>query len=149
MSQARTHRIVVFARLVAGTLVGLVAITFVAESIEFLIVRVLSGKSFDYLSTHQDEYFEIRNQSGILITKLLYNSVAAIIGGYLMAWIARAHARIGLAILIGIQVIALVWGGFFSELSETGPLWMWLALIVLTPAGIYVGCRIRNGDRQT
>ena len=25
----------------------------------------------------------------------------------------------------------------------------WLALIVLTPAGIYVGCRIRNGDRQT
>lgn len=136
-------------RLVLGILVALMAITFVTEAIEFTTVKLVSGESYAYLSNNQQEYFRIRNQPGVLIFKVVYNFIAALTGGFLVAWISGFHARIGLYILIGIQTLSLVWAGFFSELSGTGPIWMWVALIVVTPVGIYLGYRIRtrNGLR--
>ena len=118
-------------RMLVGVVLGMLTMTVVAESIEFAIVSVMLGKSFDYLSTHQAEYFAARNQTGVLIAKMLYNSIAAIAGGYVTTWVARHQVRTGVALMIGIQVSALVWGGFFSALAETGPQWMWLALILV------------------
>lgn len=130
-------------RLILGVIVGLMAITFVAELIEFSTVKLVSGKSFAELSSNQEVYFEIRNQWGILVFKILYNFVAAMVGGYLVTWIAKSYATIGLYSLMGIQTLSLIWTGFLSELSDTGPLWMWIALLIVTPLGIYLGYRQR------
>lgn len=129
--------------LALGIILGLMAITLITEFIEFSTVKLLSGKSFEYLKRNQTEYFEIRNQFWVLIFKLLYNFLAALTGGYLMTWLAKNFSKVGLYLLVGIQAVALIWGGFFSEFSNTAPTWLWFALIVITVAGIYQGYKIR------
>ncbi len=130
-------------RLAAGILAGLVAVTAITESIEFVTVKLLSGRSMEYLAQNQDEYFAVRNRTGVLMFKQLYNFFAAVAGGYLMTLIASAYRKIGLYALVALQSLALVWGGFFSEFSTTGPAWIWMALIVLTPVGFLLGYRLR------
>lgn len=132
-------------RLILGFVVGMVAITLVAETIEFLTVKLVSGESFASLSSDQEAYFAIRNQLGILLFKMVYNFVAAVVAGYLASWIARDWAKIAVILLIGLQTVSLIWAGFFSELAANGPLWMWLGLIILTPIGVYVGHLLRVG----
>ncbi len=130
-------------RLAFGIILGLIAITIITELIEFSTVKLLSGKSFEFLKNNQDQYFKIRNQFGFLLFKLFYNFLAAITGGYLMTWVTKSYQKIGLYVLIGIQTISLIWGGFFSEFSNTAPTWLWITLIVLTILGIYQGYHIR------
>ena len=130
-------------RLAFGIILGLIAITIITELIEFSTVKLLSGKSFEFLKNNQDEYFKIRNQFGVLLFKLFDNLLAAITGGYLMTWVTKSYHKIGLYVLTGIQTISLIWGGFFSEFSNTAPTWLWITLIVLTILGIYEGYHIR------
>ena len=130
-------------RLAFGIILGLIAITIITELIEFSTVKLLSGKSFEFLKNNQDEYFKIRNQFGVLLFKLFYNLLAAITGGYLMTWVTKSYHKIGLYVLTGIQTISLILGGFFSEFSNTAPTWLWITLIVLTILGIYQGYHIR------
>lgn len=133
-------------RLILGIMVGLVAITLVAETIEFVTVKLVSGESFAFLSSNQETYFAVRNQIGILLFKMVYNFVAAVVAGYLLSWVARQWAGIGVLVLTALQTASLIWAGFFSELAATGPMWMWIGLIVLTPLGLYFGYRFKAGS---
>lgn len=134
--------------LVIGIVAGLFAITLVAESIEFTTVWLVSGESVTALTTEQEMYFAIRNQWGILLFKGVYNLLAAVVGGYVTAWIAGFHRNLAAYILIAIQSLSLIWAGFFSELASTGPTWMWIMLLIVTPIGIYAGYRFK-AEKQT
>jgi len=103
------------------------------------VVKLASGQSFQYLFERPEEYTNVRNRGGILAFKMVYTTFAAIIGGYLTSWLAGSTHKIAVAILISVQAGSLLWAGFFSELSVTGPRWMWIALLILVPVGIYVG----------
>ena len=137
-----------FLRLVLGVIVGLMAITIVAETIEFGIVKVISRKSFDFLQANRDEYFAVRNKTWILVVKIGYSMVAGIFGGYITTWISRGMSRIAIYVLIFIQVASLIWGGFISELSKTGPTWMWIYLVTIIPLAVWVGHRWRVSSRK-
>ena len=120
-----------YLKLILAVVIGLLVITFVTEIIEFTIVKLVSKKSFEDLQANQNEYFNIRNRNWILITKIFYSLIAGIIGGYLTTWISNKMDQIAIYILLFIQILSLTWGGFFSELSETGPLLMWIYLLLL------------------
>ena len=130
------------ARIIIGVFVGLIAITLVAESIEFVTVKIISGKSFSELTTDESGYFEIRNTIGILLFKILYSLLAGVTGGYLSSLISTQRPQLSVYILTGLQVLSLIWAGFFSELSQTGPIWMWIYLIIVIPMGISLGHKI-------
>lgn len=129
-------------RLIIGVLVGLFAITLVAESIEFVTVKIISGMKFSELTNNESGYFEARNTTGVLFFKATYSFLAGIIGGYLTSWISLGKPQLAIFLLIGIQILSLIWAGFFSDLSQTGPIWMWIYLIVIIPLGISFGHRI-------
>ena len=131
-------------KLILGVIIGLLVITFVAEMIEFTIVKSVSKKSFEYLQTNQNEYFDIRNRNWILIAKMFYSLIAGIIGGYLTTWISKKMSGIAILVLIIIQVISLIWGGFISNLSSTGPIWMWIYLVLIVPIGIWIGYKWKS-----
>lgn len=76
-------------KLLLGVIIGLLVITFVAEVIEFTIVKLISHKSFKELQANQSEYFNIRNRNWILVSKIFYSLFAGIIGGYLATWISK------------------------------------------------------------
>ena len=131
-------------KLILGIIIGLLVITFVAEIIEFTIVKSISNKSFEELQVSQSEYFNIRNRNDILISKILYSLFAGIVGGYLTTWISKKMSRVAILVLIVIQVISLIWGGFISDLSSTGPIWMWIYLIIIIPIGIWIGYKWKS-----
>lgn len=131
-------------KLLLGVIIGLLVITFVAEVIEFTIVKLISHKSFKELQANQSEYFNIRNRNWILVSKIFYSLFAGIIGGYLATWISKKMSEITILVLIIIQIISLIWGGFFSDLSSTGPIWMWAYLLIITPIGIWIGYKWRR-----
>ena len=133
-------------KLVLGVIIGLLAVTLVAEIVEFIIVKSISDKSFGYLQENQSEYFNIRNRNSILIAKIGYSLFAGIIGGYLATWISKTMSNITIWILIVIQIISLIWGGFFSDLSSTGPIWMWIYLLIVVPSGIWIGYKWRTNN---
>ena len=129
-------------RIIIGVVAGLIAITLIAESVEFVTIKIISGKSFAELTTDESGYFEVRNTIGILLFKILYSFFAGIVGGYLTSKISLARPQLAIFLLIGIQVLSLIWGGFYSELSQTGPIWMWIYLIIVIPMGISLGHKI-------
>lgn len=135
-------------RLIIGVIVGLITITIIAETIEFIIVKSASGKSLDELQADQSHYFKIRNQNWILMTKAFYSLLAGIVGGYLTTWISKEKSNIAIFILIAIQFVSLIWGGFISDLSVTGPIWMWIYLLIIIPMGIWLGYKWKSKTHQ-
>lgn len=132
-----------YIKLILGIVIGLIAITFIAEIIEFFTVKLVSQKSFEELHANQNEYFKIRNRNWILIFKIFYSLLAGITGGYLSAWISSKMAKVAICTLIIIQEISIIWGGFLSDLSSTGPVWMWVYLLIVLPIGIWIGYKWR------
>ena len=129
-------------RSIVGIVAGLLVITLIAEGIEFALVSALNGG----VETDQERYFAIRNQTGVLIAKLFYNSLAAFAGGYAAARVAgRAALYHGIA-LAAIQTATFVWGMTLSEFAGTTPLWAWLALTVLMIAFIVLGARMQEKE---
>ena len=58
-------------------------------------------------------------------------------------------SEITILVLIIIQIISLIWGGFFSDLSSTGPIWIWAYLLIITPIGIWIGYKWRRKKHFT
>ena len=130
-------------RSILGILVGLIILSLVAEGIEFLIVTALHGS----ITTDQGLYFAIRNRMGVLIAKLVYNSGAAFLAGYVAALIAGRAETVHGTVLAVIQLALFIWGMAFSEFAGTTPAWAWLALVPLMGLAIYVGAVVAGRRR--
>lgn len=127
-------------RSVIAVLGGIVLITLLVEPLEFVLVNATASQPVTDIAG----YFAVRNQPGILAAKLVYNTAAAVLGGYMVARIAGYaelwHAS-GTAL---IQVVALggnVFGG--GEYAQYTPGWMWVALAVLSAPAIIAGAWVR------
>jgi len=127
-------------RSVLAVVVGLLLISLIVEPLEFVLVALVNGA----IVTEQEAYFTIRNQPALLAAKVAYNTAAAIIGGYVAAWIARRAPLAHGVTLALVQTVAFGWALTRPELRGTTPDWMWACLIVLTFAGIVAGSWLRR-----
>lgn len=131
-------------RSILGVVAGLIAISVIAEGIELLLVTVLHGGAV----TDPDVYWKVRNRTPVLGLKLVYNTLAAGVGGYLVAWIAgHRHLAHGAALAI-VQLVLFVWGMTASEYAGTTPAWVWITLCVTMSASILLGARLRAAGRR-
>lgn len=115
---------------------GLVLITLITEGIEILTINLFSEKSLSELMNSPDEYFEARNQPLVIVLKILYNTIAAFIGGYVCSLIARMKPLLHNFILAVMQIAGFIYGMTISKYSNMTPIWLWLILMVLTTIGI-------------
>jgi len=127
-----------------AVLAGLFLITVLSEGVEVLVVKISSGKSLSELTQNQAEYFAVRNQPAIIALKLVYNTVAAFIGGYVCAVIAPGKSLTPTLVLAAIQTLGFVYGMTLSEYADTTPLRLWLALTILTIIAIMGAGHLRN-----
>jgi len=126
-------------RSIAGVLAGIFLISVLVEGIEFGLVALINGQQ----TTDPDVYYSIRNRVWFLALKLVYNTLAAITGGFIASLIAGYEHRkhgIGLAVL---QTISFGYALTQPEISQWTPAWLWFALIILSFGGIIVGSRIQ------
>lgn len=131
-------------RLIIGILTALIVLTTVVEGIEFLIVKLTSGHSAEYLSTNQSEYFELRNQAWVLVLKVLYTLLAAFLAGWLGSRITQHLHSSFLVTVVVIQCLAFFYAMFFSEYKDTLPMYYWGLLLAVVVTGVYTGHRMNR-----
>jgi hypothetical protein len=63
---------------------GLVLLSVIVEPLEFGLVTLVNGE----VTTDPDIYFRVRNTPAFLAAKVVYNTAAAIVGGWVAARLA-------------------------------------------------------------
>jgi len=126
-------------RSVVAVLGGILLISVVVEVLEFTLVSARAGGAIADL----EGYFAVRNQPVMLAAKLVYNSLAAVLGGYMIAKVAGTREMLHAAGGAVVQTIAFAWGFTAGEYAAFTPVWMRVALIALTAPAMLVGASIR------
>lgn len=126
-------------RSLGGVLGGLAVISFVVEALEFSLVTAMSGGRVVDMA----QYFAVRNQPGILAAKLVYNTVAAVLGGYVAARVAMTNEMRVAAAAAAAQTVALIYGFTFGEFASYTPIWMRIALVILMGPAMMLGASVR------
>jgi hypothetical protein len=126
-------------RSIIAILGGIAVISLVVETLEFTLVTAVSGGSI----TDMNEYFAVRNRPAILAVKVVYNTLAAVLGGYMTAKIAGTRELLHTAIAAFIQTVALIWGLTVGEYAGFTPVWLRIALVLLTGPAMIAGGTIR------
>lgn len=126
-------------RLILGLLVAMAVLTIVVESIEFFIVKSVSGKSLEYFSNNRSEYFNIRNQTWVLVLKATYTFLAAVLAGWLGSLITEYFQKPFFITIVILQGTSFLYAMLISEFKDTLPIYYWLLLLILVLSGIYIG----------
>lgn len=124
-----THHIWTAARSVFAVVAGIAAMSAVAFAIEiplrWLTLRLLPETFPDQAA--------LDTNVGWMLSQSLYTVPAAMLGGYVAAWLAPrrglAHA-VAMAIVQDLLIVALIF-----EPPHPVPAWMWAIALVVTPAG--------------
>lgn len=129
------------ARSILAVLAGIVATTAVAFAIEI----PLRGLTLRLLSQTFPDQATLDSNVGWMLSQSLYTVPAAMLGGYIAAWLAPrrglAHA-VALAIVQELLFVALIF-----EPPHPVPPWMWAIGLVVTPAAIIYGGKKRGAGR--
>jgi hypothetical protein len=78
---------------------------------------------------------------GYVIVNLVFSFSAAMLGGYVTAWMAQSNPLIHtLALALIVLLLAAL-----SAMQQRGlqPIWYQLLLVAITPAGVFVGGMLR------
>lgn len=118
---------------------GIGLVSLVTEALEFTLVRAVAGGPIPDMTA----YFVVRNRPAILAAKLVYTSLAALLGGYMTAKVAASREMTHAVVAAVIQTVALVWGFTASEYAPFTPVWMRVALVLLTGPAMVVGGAVR------
>ena len=130
-------------RSVLAVLAGIAALTAVAFAIE-IPLRLLTLRLF--ASTFPDQA-ALDSNVGWMLSQSLYTVPAAILGGYVAAWLAPkqglAHA-VAMAIVQDLLIVMLI----FNPPHPVPP-WLWAITLVVTPAAIIFGGYLRSRRKTT
>ena len=125
-------------RSIIAVLGGIGLFALVTETLEFTLVSAAAGGSISDMAA-----FAVRNRPVILAAKLLYNTLAAILAGYMTAKIAGLRELLHAAVVAIVQTMALVWGFTVGEYASFTPVWMRVALVLTTGPAMMLGASIR------
>ena len=126
-------------RSIIAVLGGIGLLSIVVEVLEFTLVTAVAGGP----PTDLPAYFAVRNQPAILAAKVGYNSVGAVLGGYLTARVARGQEMAHGWVAAIVQTAALIYGFTIGEFAAFTPIWMRIALVLLTGPAMLLGASIR------
>jgi len=126
-------------RSIIAVLGGIGLFALVTETLEFTLVTAAAGGSINDMAA----YFAARNRPVILAAKLLYNTLAAILAGYMTAKIAGRRELLHAAVVAVVQTIALVWGFTAGEYASFTPGWTRVVLVLTTGPAMVLGASIR------
>lgn len=126
-------------RSLVAVIAGVGVISVVVQLLEFTLVNAVAPTPISDMAA----YFAILNQPLMLAAKLVYNTLAAILGGYITARIAgTSEVRHGM-VAAAAQTAAYAWGFTLGEFASFTPVWMRLVLVLITGPAMIAGATIR------
>jgi hypothetical protein len=130
-------------RSVIAVIAGLLLISLIVEPLEFALVALVHGEP----TTDPEIYSSVRNRPLFLAAKLVYNTLAAVAGGFVAARLApRAPIHHAIALVI-VQTAAFAYAIATPEMRRTTPDPIWVCLFVLTAIGIMGGAHLQRRMR--
>jgi hypothetical protein len=118
---------------------GVLLFTVVSELLETTLVSAMA----DVPPSGLTAYFAVRNRPALLGAKVVYNALAAILGGYLTAKIVDRHELRFAGVAAAVQTAAFVWG-FTGVYASFTPIWMRWVLLLTTPPAMLLGALVRR-----
>jgi hypothetical protein len=126
-------------RSTVAVVAGLVLFRLLVTIMETALVGAYSESPI----TSDVEYFAVRNQAPIMAAAPVYYAAAALLAGTLMARIARAREVMHAMIAASALTAALVWGFTASEYAAFTPVWLRVALVLVTGPAMVAGAAVR------
>ena len=123
-----------------AALLGVGFVSLLVEVLEFALVNAYAGARIADMGT----YLAVRNEPLLLGAKVVYNTLAALLGGYITAKVAVGEEMPHAMIAAAVKTAALVWGFTTDELAGDTPVWMMIALLVTTGPGMLAGAWVRK-----
>jgi heme/copper-type cytochrome/quinol oxidase subunit 3 len=116
----------------------------VSEALETTLVSAIADRPV----TDVASYFAVRNSSAMLGSKVAYNTLAAILAGYMTAKIAGGHEVRYAAVAAVIQTASLGWGFTMGEYAAFTPAWMRWVVVLTTGPAMLLGAFVRKSASQ-
>jgi hypothetical protein len=130
-------------RSAAAVLIGAVILGFIDQTLERVLVSALAATP----PTDEASYLAVRNRPVVLVITLITHALAATLAGYILAKIAGMyevrHAIAAAAVLAVLYLFA-----FMSENVMLPPVWVRLAMLIVTPPALIAGASIRAQARS-
>lgn len=128
---------------IIGVMGGLVLYLVVSEVLETALV----ASTTDVRPTDLASYYAARNQGPILGAKLAYNSLTALLSGYMTARVAGEREMYYGSMVAFVQTAELAWRFLMDENATFTPAWMRAFLVLSTGPVMLLGASIRGRAR--
>jgi hypothetical protein len=128
---------------IIGVMGGLVLYLVVSEVLETALV----ASTTDVRPTDLASYYAARNQAPILGAKLAYNSLTALLSGYMTAKVAGEREMYYGTMAAFVQTAQLAWVFLMDENATFTPAWMRAFLVLSTGPMMLLGASIRGRAR--
>ena len=129
-------------RSAVAVIAGAILILFMHGTLEQTLVRAIA----DGPVTNEAGFVAVRNRPAVLALSLVTLGLASTLAGYIVAKIAGArevrHAIGAAIVMTGIYVFA-----FFGDNVMLPPVWVRVAMLVVTPPALIAGASIRAQAR--
>lgn len=126
-------------RSIVAVLGGILLVSVTVQVLEFTLVNARAGGAI----MDMRGYFAVHNQPVMLAAKLVYNTFAAVLGGYMTAKVAGHRHMLHGVVAALLLTAALIRGSTAGEYAEFTPVWMRVALVLLTGPAMVAGASIR------
>jgi hypothetical protein len=126
-------------RIVLAVIGGMLLFMVVSELLETTLVNAVADRPVADVTA----YFAVRNSSTVLGAKVVYNTLAAILAGYMTAKIAGRHEMRYTGITAALQTASLAWGVTMGEYASFTPIWMRWMLVLTTGPAMLLGAAVR------
>jgi hypothetical protein len=127
-----------------AVIAGVAIISLVVQSLEFTLVNAMADEPVRDMAG----YFAVANRPSMLAGKLAYQTLAAVLGGYMTAKIADSDRMKHAALAAAVQTTALIWGFTAGEYASFTPAWMRIALVLATGPAMLAGGWVRAQAAQ-
>jgi hypothetical protein len=126
-------------RSLIGVLGGIVIISFLTQLLEVPLVNVLAPQPI----TDMNGYLAARNQPPIHVAMLVIAGMTGLLAGYLVAKIAGQYEMQHAAFAAAVQGLLLVRGFAADRAASALPIWLNLALVLVTVVAMLLGASVR------
>ena len=112
--------------------------------LERVLVESLAGRNLQSAA----EYYAIRNTGGVIAARLLMAVFLSILAGHTAARIAKDDAVRTVAIAAAALSMMLMWEFTGGEFASATPVWMRVALVLITGPAMVFGAYVRAAVAQ-
>jgi hypothetical protein len=130
-------------RSAVAVLGGLLMLFVLGQILELVLVRTAASAPLQNI----EEYMAVRSRPAVLGGLVASQVVASLLAGYMTAKVAGVAEMAHAALAAALQTILFTWGFTVGENADLTPVWMRMAIVLVTAPAMLAGASVRAKAR--